>query len=68
MLTLTSCSGISWGSWPIGFEALNVYTDANCNNFAGKTIDKPDFYDAQGADTCIQVSKHGGQWGSVEQA
>ena len=60
--------GLFWGDWPYGFNALDIYTDSNCEHNAGKTIRRPGYYDETGPGSCMSVKKHGAQWGSVKQA
>ncbi|KAL8793405.1 MAG: hypothetical protein Q9195_003991 [Heterodermia aff. obscurata] len=57
--------GISWGSWPLDFDGLDIFTDTKCKVYAGKTIKRPDYYDEVGPGSCLSVKKHGAHWGSV---
>ena len=60
--------GISWGSWPLNVDGLNVYSDGNCKVFAGKMITDPGYYNRVGPGSCVSVKKHGAIWGSVRNA
>lgn len=63
--TETDFVGLSWGSWPLGFKALDVFTDEDCTEYAAKTIKNPGWNDAEGPSYCLQVSKHGKPWKSI---
>lgn len=57
--------GIYWGSSPLGFDAFDIFSDTKCKVFAGKTINKPDYYSETGPGLCTSVKKHGAKWGSI---
>ena len=45
-------------------DALNVFSDANCMNYAGTAITSP--MADQTPQQCVSQSRHGGKWGSVQ--
>lgn len=57
--------GINWGSWPLAFDGLDIFTDDKCTKYAGKTIQRPNFDSKEGPGMCVSVRMHGAKWGSV---
>ena len=56
--------GINWGTWPLSYTGLDIFSDDNCKVSAGPRVDappgdfnNPSFHKNKGANTCFSVKK-----------
>ena len=69
--------GINWGTWPLSFSGLDIFSDEECKEKAGDRVEtmkgnlnNPTIHANRGANTCFSVKNQAklskGKIGSVK--